>query len=310
MSKIAIIGAGAIGSLLGARLLQAGHDVLLIARGNRLESLRLEGLRLSADGVEERAPVSVAETLIMADTPDHVIVATKTFQLPGALRLLSPYIDTSLSVLTVQNGVEAAQLVQIALPRATVLAARMHGFFELDKDVVRHAGVPPSIVMGPEEPGFASPLHQRKGTELASALNRSGIPTELVDDVRPALWDKFLMAATLGGLAPAIGLNVGQVSLHSEACAVLKLAMEEVAAIASALGISLRADCVEAKLAFIRRFPPDATSSLQRDLEAHRPSEFDHLTGAIPRFAVRSGVPAPTADKIIAMLRRRCLLAG
>jgi 2-dehydropantoate 2-reductase len=310
VSRIAIIGAGAIGSVLGARLHQAGHDVLLIARGDRLRSLRLEGLRLSACGVAERARVSVAESLVDAAPPDHVIVATKTFQLPAALRLLSRYGNAPLSVLTVQNGVESAQCVQIALPRAMVVTARMHGFFELEKDIVYHAGVPPSIVMGPDQSGFASPLHHRKAAELAAALDRSGIPTEFVDDARPALWDKFLMAATIGGLAPAVGLTVGQVSLHSEACALLRLAMDEVAAIATALGISLPAGCVAEKLAFIRRFPPEATSSLQRDLEAHRPSEFAHLTGAIPRFAAGSGVPAPTADKIIAMLRGRGLLAG
>lgn len=308
MSRIAIIGAGAIGSLLGAKLHEAGHEVLLVARGTRLQFLRREGVVLSEDGVERRVKARVAESLTDESPPDHVIIATKTFQLSDAFVLLERYRNATFALLTVQNGVEAPQLAQSALPRASVFGARMHGFFELEDDVVRHAGVPASVVMGPDARSFPSPMHQRMGADLAAVLHRSGIPTELVPDVRPALWDKFLMAATIGGLAPAFGLTVGQVASNRDARAMLELAMEEVAAVAAAFGIALPHGCVATKLDFIGRFPPGVTSSLQRDLEARRPSEFAHLTGAIPRFAAQAGVPAPTTDKIIGMLRERGLL--
>lgn len=310
MTRVAVIGAGAIGSLLGAKLHEAGHEVLLVARGRRLEFLRREGVLLSENGVKRRVPVRAVESVEDESAPDHVIIATKAFQLPGALALLTHDQEAAFGLLTVQNGVEAPHLAQLALPQASVFGARMHGFFELEDDVVRHAGVPASVVMGPDAPGYRGPEHQRRGADLAAILQRSEIPAELVPDVRPALWDKFLMAATIGGLAPAVGLTVGQVASDPAARALLQLAMQEVAAIAAALGIALPDDCVAAKLDFISRFPPDVTSSLQRDLEARRPSEFAHLTGAIPRFAAHSGVPAPTADQIIEMLRARGLVPG
>ena len=84
-------------------------------------------------------------------------------------------------------------------------------------------------------------------------------------------------------------------------------AMAEVERIAAALGIELPPDCIYEKLDFIGRFPPDVTSSLQRDLESGRPSEFAHLTGAIPRFARQAGLPCPAADDVIARLRARGL---
>lgn len=307
MTRVAIIGAGAIGSLLGARLHEAGHDVLLVARGRRLEFLRREGVLLAENGVQRRVRVRAVESLTDESAPDHVIIATKTFQLPGALALLTHFRETPFGLLTVQNGVEAPHSAQFALPQASVFGARMHGFFELEDNVVRHAGVPASVAMGPAARSFLGPMYQRKGADLAAILRRSDIPAELVPDVRPALWDKFLMAATIGGLAPAFGLTAGQVASNPTARAKLEQAMQEVAAIATALGIALPDDCVAAKLDFVSRFPPGVTSSLQRDLEARRPSEFVHLTGAIPRFAAQSGVPAPTADEIIEMLRARDL---
>jgi 2-dehydropantoate 2-reductase len=125
--------------------------------------------------------------------------------------------------------------------------------------------------------------------------------------MRPALWDKFMMAATIGGVAPAFGLNVGEVLAHPQASALLRDAMTEVVQVAAALAIDLPSGCIAEKLEFIARFPPGVTSSLQRDLESGRPSEFAHLTGAIPRFARQAGLPCPAADDVIARLRARGL---
>lgn len=307
MSRVTIIGAGAIGSLLAARLHEHGHDVSLIARGSRLEAIRRDGLVLREDGSERRLQVRAAERCDPRYVPDHVVVATKTFQLAGALALLEPYRDAAFGLLTVQNGVEAPQIAEAALPSAHVLGARVHGFFEMAGNIVNHTGVPATIVMGPNAKGYRTPAHERASDDLASTLRSSAVPSDQEADVRPALWDKFLMAATIGSVAPAFGLTVGQVHSDSAARSMLEASMHEVAGVAAALGIDLPNDCVASTLDFVSRFPPDVTSSLQRDLEAGRPSEFAHLTGAIPRFAALSGLPAPCADQLIRMLHARGL---
>lgn len=307
MSRYVIVGAGAIGSFLGARLHEAGHDVLLIARGERLEAVRGAGVRLSEGGAERQVRVPVSAACDPARPPDHAILATKTFQLEAALALLQSLHERRFTLLTVQNGVEAPGIAQAALPRAVVLGARMHGFFELDGGIVRHTGVPATLLAGPVADRTTDPAAEQAAASLAAHLDGAGVPTTLVDDMRPALWDKFLMAATIGGVAPAFGLKVGQVLGHPQASAMLRVAMEEVAGIAAALGIALPPGCIAEKLDFIGRFPPDVTSSLQRDLEAGRPSEFAQLTGAIPRFALQAGLPSLASDEIIARLRARGL---
>ncbi|PKB13625.1 ketopantoate reductase [Novosphingobium kunmingense] len=308
MSRLAIVGAGAIGSFLGARLHEAGHEVLLIARGTRLEALGGAGVLLSEGGTERQVRVPVSAACDPAVPPDHVILATKTFQLESALALLEPLRENRFTLLTVQNGVEAPGIAQAALPRAVVLGARMHGFFELDGGIVRHTGVPATLLAGPVADRPTDPAAEQAAASLAADLEGAGVPTTLVDDVRPALWDKFLMAATIGGVAPAFGLKVGQMLGHPQASAMLRVAMEEVAGIAAVLGIALPPGCIAEKLDFIGRFPPDVTSSLQRDLEAARPSEYAQLTGAIPRFGQRAGLPTPATDAIIAMLHARGLM--
>lgn len=309
MSRIVVIGAGAIGGYLAARLYESGRDVVLISRGERLERLDRDGVSLSRDGGLRQVRVPVSAHCPQDAAPDHVIVATKTYQLPDALALLDPYGDAPFNLLTVQNGVEAPDDAQAAQPRAKVFGGRLHGFFEKQGEVIHHTGVTASLVMGPVAPPAQCGESDQNGAWLASCL-RDAVDTTLVSDARPALWDKFLMASTVGAVAPAFGLTVGQLHGHREARSLLQDSMEEVAFLAAAFGVLLPADCVTAKLDFIGAFPPDVTSSLQRDLEARRPSEFAHLTGAIPRFAQQARVPTPRTAKVIEMLRERRLVSN
>lgn len=307
MSRIVIIGGGAIGSFLGARLHEAGHDVLLVARGERLEMAQAEGVRLLEGKTNRQVRVPVSGACDPGASPDHVILATKTFQLESALELLEPLNEARFTLLTVQNGVEAPEIAQAALPRTEVLGARMHGFFELEEGIVRHTGVPATLIAGQVADRATAPASAAGAASLAGDLRVASIPTKLVPDMRPALWDKFMMAATIGGVAPAFGLNVGEVLAHPQASALLRDTMTEVVQVAAALAIDLPPGCIAEKLEFIARFPPGVTSSLQRDLESGRPSEFAHLTGAIPRFARQAGLPCPAADDVIARLRARRL---
>jgi len=187
MSRYVIVGAGAIGSFLGAR---AGHDVLLIPRGERLEVLRSEGVSLSEGGAERQVRVPVSCTCDPVTQPDHAILATKTFQLEGALALLEPLRHARFTLLTVQNGVEAPRIAQTALPRAEVLGARMHGFFEREDGIVRHIGVPATLMAGPVADRKADPVAEQAAASFASDLEAASVPTALVPDMRPALWDK------------------------------------------------------------------------------------------------------------------------
>ena len=101
MSRFVIIGAGAIGSFLSTRLHNAGHEVLLIARGARLEALRNTGVLLSEGGAERQVRVPVSAACDPATPPDHAILATKTFQIESALALLEPLRGSRFTLLTV-----------------------------------------------------------------------------------------------------------------------------------------------------------------------------------------------------------------
>lgn len=300
--QIAIVGAGAIGSFFAASLDHARHRVIVAARGKRLEFLRNHPLQVVSCGQIIRHHVEVTAPDGLVGPIDLAICCVKTPDFATALTALIGKLSPDGVVLTVQNGVEAHEIAEDFLPGTMVVAGRFHGFFEMDGDVVRHTAVPPSLVFGCTR-GKPEAAHD----VVLTALGGSGFNTEASPDISRALWEKFMLAASLGGVATALEVPAGQVCTEPHGDELLRAAMEEVAALARCAGIALTSDNVTATMSFVRTFPAEATTSLQRDLELGRTSEYDALLGAIPRLAQRYGYKLAVFPRLEGMLRDRSL---
>lgn len=298
--RIAVIGAGAIGSAIAAGIARAGADVTLAARGHRLALLRIQPVRIVSDDAvwEQFVPTCTAEDL--AGPFDLAICCVKTPDLAEALSALRGKLAPHGAVLTLQNGVEAPEQAAAILPDAAIVAGRMHGFFELEGDVVRHVGVAPSILLGCTH-GAA----EQAEALVLKALAHSGIAAAASPDIIRALWEKFMLAACLGSTACALGVPAGQVCAQPGGAELLRAAMAEVAALARLAGAQLGEADIPATLAFVATFPPAATTSFQRDLLAGRRSEYAALTGAVPRLAQRYGLNPEVFPRLDAMIRAR-----
>lgn len=303
MDRCVIAGAGALGSFLAARLHTAGRHVLLLARAERLAVLAAEGVTIAQGARHEGVPVPVAAGCEGFGPADAVVLATKTGDLAAAMELVAPVVGPATALVTVQNGVEAPDEVAARFPGSPVIASRVHGFFEMDGPRVRHVGVEPSLSFGLATPGDPAPLDA-----FACLLGDAGITGVRSGDIRRDLWEKFVLASAIGGVGAAFGLPAGGLRSHPAAWDLLASAMAEVHDLAAARGVALGEDCVARTLAFAASFPADATSSLQRDLEAGRPSEYGAITGATIRMAARAGMPVPAHARIEAMIRARGLL--
>ncbi|MCB2060208.1 MAG: 2-dehydropantoate 2-reductase, partial [Novosphingobium sp.] len=302
-TRITVIGAGALGSFFAARLHRAGIATALVARGKRLDRLRKNGVQLEMDGIRCAENLPCAEHAIDLPAPHLAILAVKTGDLDEAAAQLLPFHSSSLGILTVQNGVMAPEEIARLLPGAQVLAGRVHGFFEHADNIVRHAGVPPSIAFGPLD-GTTSTTADL----LADCLTAAGIAYTRPSSIQVELWEKFVLASAIGGVGAALGMPVGRLRERSAHWEMLSEAMKEIASLASKKGIALPPDCVEKTLDFVAGFPAEATTSLQRDLTAGRPSEFDQLTGAVVRIADELGQAVPVHRRVIEMLAERGLI--
>ncbi len=296
--RIAIYGAGGVGGYFGGVLARAGHDVTLIARGAHLNAIRSHGLLLRTPGGDSRAHPPATADPAETGPVDAVIVAVKSLHIPAVRAGIGPLLGPATLVVPLLNGVNAHEALLPAVGRD-----RMgKGLTRIISEVaapgeIRHVGVDPYVALA-EWDGSASP----RAEALVAALAQAGVHAEIPPDIDAALWHKFLFVCSLGGVCAVCRMPLGPVRANPASRDLLRRAMEEIAAIAAARGITLPADAVDRALEIFDSFPPEGTSSLQRDIAAGIPSELDAWNGAAVRMGAESGVPTPVHSFIHAAL--------
>lgn len=300
MMRIAILGAGGVGSYYGGALARAGHSVSMLARGAHLDALREKG------GLEVRTPdgtwtVQVRAAGDAADLgpADLAIVAVKSYSLEAiapAARLLA---EAGADVLPLLNGVEAAdRLVQSGVPDDRVLG----GIAEISAarvapGVVERRSTFQRVVVG-ERTGVVS----KRAERIAAAFDGTGVEARVSADITADLWRKLAFIATM---AAGCGLARGPVSTIRDkplGRKVLERGVREALAVGRALGVRLGEEDVAYILGFIEVLGPTLKPSFLLDLEAGRPTEIHDLCGAISRLGRQAGVDTPVHDVATAVL--------
>lgn len=286
--KFVMIGSGAVGSYFGAKLLQANHEVVFVARGAHLRALSEHGLILRHDADEALLhPTTVTDDLTSIGAADYVLICVKSWQVDEIARAL-PLLPAS-RYLTTQNGVEAGEIVARYVGAESTLSGLVRGFFQMEAPgVVRHAGVQPAIIYGQVAGTRTAPAEA-----LLAALTAADIYAELSDHIEVPLWEKFLMVTALSGVGAVTRSPIGEIRDYAPTYHMLQDVMTEIVQVARARGVALPGDPVARALKFIATFPHDSTTSMQRDIMSGLPSELEAQTGAAVRLGRDAGVGTP-----------------
>ena len=304
--RIAVFGTGAVGAYFGGRLAQAGEEVTFIARGENLQALRAHGMRMTSVAGDFHLPaVQATDDPTEVGTVEVVLLGIKAGQVAGVAPQLRPLVGPNTLVLPLQNGVEAAEQLAATLGPQNVL----RGLCRIIVQQVRpgefqHSAVVPSLAFGPllaEAPIELAPLR--------NAFRQAGIVVEAPNDLRLALWEKFLFVAPLGTVGAAARLPIGPLLAVPESCALLRACAAELAAVGRAAGVPLSEDAVDQVWRLYEQMPAVGMASMQRDLMAGRPSELEAQTGAVVRLGQLHQVPTPVHEVLYAILRPQELSA-
>lgn len=297
--RVAVVGAGGVGGIIGGLLARAGNEVAFVARGATLAALRERGLEVQSPRGEFRiSPVEASDDPAALRPAEVVLVAVKGWQVKELAPRLAPLVAPDGLVLPLENGVEAAPTLAAALGEERVAGGLCHLFAWVESPgVVKHVGDLLRVTMG-ERRGGGSPRLER----LAAALRAAKVDAVVSPDVEAATWEKFLFIDAFGSVGAATRAPVGQVRSLPESRALLRAAMEETAAVGRARGVRLPPDAVDKALALIDGVRPDSTASMQRDIQGGRPSELFDQTGAVVRLAAAAGVDAPVHRFLYAAL--------
>ena len=298
--RIVVYGTGGVGGYFGGRLAEAGEDVTFIARGEHLRAIKASGLRVdSPNGDFVIYPARATDNVNEAGETDLVILGVKAWQVPDAARAIKPIVGPTTTVLPLQNGVDAVPQLVAELGSARVVGGLCRIVsYVVEPGHIRHAGFAPTIIIGELDDQRTERI-----AKIEKVFKHAGLDTTIAADIQVALWTKFLFIASFSGVGALANAPAGVLRSDPKRRAQMLSAMEEIYALAHARGVKLPSDSVEKVMAAVDRLPDDATSSMQRDIAAGKPSELESQNGAVVRMARESGIDVPTHTLIYQTLK-------
>jgi 2-dehydropantoate 2-reductase len=314
--SIAVLGAGAIGSLLGGRLSAAGLRVTLVDRGERARYLKTHGVTIRRPGGDllHSGPVHVSDAAEAQHPHDVVILAVKSHEIRAALPALAGLLDEETAVVTVQNGLpwwyferhggplEGRRLE--TLDPDGVIAAAIDSRRVLGCIAYPAADIEPSGVTRHVE-GERFPLGEPDGSNTARALRisellvRAGFKAPVLANIREELWLKLWGNLSINPVSALTRATMSDICGTLETRSVITRMMQEAQQIASALGIRFRVT-LERRLEGAAKVGSHRTSMLQ-DLEAGRPLELEAVVGVVLELGRLMEVEAPTIETVYAL---------
>lgn len=316
--NVCVLGAGAVGSWVAAKLAAGGETVTLVARGKQLAAIEAGGIELD-EGKFGRSRVRVAKLAADLDSAgacDVVVVALKAYQVGDVVAQLSRMAAQGTFILSLQNGlpwwyfqglgagqpsrsldsVDAGGKLLNALPLGSVVGGVIYVASEVTAPgQVKVAGKGHLMIGEPN--GRESPRLQA----LIDMLQRCGIAAEAVTDIRSHVWAKLWRNAAFNPVSCITRASLGGIASDPDMVPVVTVLLDEVAQVASAFGIAIdeaAADLISATT----KFGSHKTSVLQ-DLERGRPLELDAMVGAIIELAEDAVIPVPHLNTVYACAR-------
>src|SRR5690349_10047189 len=299
--RVVVFGTGGVGGYFGGRLARAREDVVFIARGEHLRAIKTKGLKVdSTDGDFVIDPAQATDEVSEVGEVDLVILGVKAWQVPEAARAIKPIVGAHTTVLPLQNGVDAVPQLVNELGSESVIGGLCRIVsYVVGPGHIRHAGFEPSIIIGE-----INNRHTDRIARIEQVFKHAGLNISIAKDIQVALWTKFLFIASFSGVGAMANAPAGVVRSDPKWRRHIRNAMNEIYTLAHARGIKLPPDSIDKVMSAVDGLPEDATSSMQRDIAAGKPSELESQNGAVVRMARQAGVEVPTHELIYETLRR------
>jgi 2-dehydropantoate 2-reductase len=298
--RTAVVGIGGVGGYYGGLLAHEGHEIIFIARGENLRTIRKHGLDVKSSFGDFRVkPALITDRAAEVGPVELILFCTKTYDTEAAAKQVTPMISSETTILSLQNGVEAAERIGAIAGRKHMLAGATWISSKLEAPgVVRQMSDFRRVAIG--EPTGRSTARVQAVHDVFRA---AGVDIEVSENIQGVLWTKFIFLAAASALGSLTRMPVGAYRHIPETRGMIKRLMREAEAIAHALRIELDPSVVDGALAFLDEAAPQLKASMQVDVEAGRRTELDSIIGVLSRKGRELGVPTPVADLIYAALR-------
>lgn len=301
--RVAVMGAGAVGSFYGAMLARAGHAVTLVGRPAHVQAIQREGLRLEMAQQTHTVQLQASSDPAAIGGADLVLCCVKSGDTEAAARQMAPHLKASTLLMSLQNGVDNAQTLAQLLPCRVVPAVVYVAVALGGPGVVRHFGRG-DLAIGAMPGGTASSVPEWPTLQtLVDFFAGAMVPVRIVPYVAVELWAKLLVNCAYNAISALAQMPYAKLVARQDIVELQHDIVREVIAVAAAAGVTLPLDDSLQAVARIAAGMPQQLSSTAQDVARKKPSEIDHLNGYIARRGGELGVPTPVNRTLHALVK-------
>jgi len=297
--RAAVVGAGAMGSIFGARFAAGGVDTVLVDVAQPLvDKINADGVTVVRGDEETTTRLPATSDPASVGAADLVVFFVKCYHTRSAAEMARPLVGPATVVASLQNGWGNGDvLASVYEPERVVVGVTYSSGTVLALGKVAHPGVGPTY-MGP----FAG--RSLEGAErLAAALEQGGLEAHVTPEIRPEIWKKLILNAATLPTAALAGMNAGALTAHVQMHDLVTETAREAVAAARAFGYEIdeqeRIDYIHTLLERAGL----AKASMLQDFEGGRQTEVEVINGAVVRAAEENGVPVPLNRAFVALVK-------
>lgn len=290
--KILVLGAGAVGGYFGGRMAEAGLDVTFLVRPQRAELLAKNGLCIQSKAGDLKLKPACVTAAQLRPGYDVVLLTAKAYDLGSAMEAIAPAMGPGTLVWPLLNGMAHLDALDARFGRARVLGGVAYISSTLSpQGEIRHFSDFQRIVFG------ARDASQNEACEaLAAALAPVKFDWKKLDNVAQAMWDKWVMLASLAGMTCLMRAPVGDIVATAAGGKLMLAMLEECAAVAKAEGFSTPEAVLQNYRGMLTLKGSLISASMLRDVESGGQAEGDHILGALLARAQQAGVATPLLE--------------
>ncbi len=297
---ILVLGAGAMGSLLGARLSLTGNQVSLFSTDRKhMQSIREDGLFIEElDGTVSHHRLDAYLTpREIPKKADLVLVMVKSYATRVALENIPDCCGTATVFLTLQNGIGNWENIAAVVDRERILVgSTAQGSTLLSPGRVRHGGNGTTFIGE-----IAAPVSGRV-KDLVELFRSAGFVTEPSDHVERLIWEKLVINVGINAITALTGIRNGFIAASATASSVCRAAVEEAILVAGAKGFKMGTEMAERVLSVARATAVNR-SSMGQDVDRKKRTEIDAINGAIVGFGEQEGIPTPVNSTLTRLVK-------
>ncbi|MCM3569159.1 ketopantoate reductase family protein [Neobacillus mesonae] len=297
--RILVVGAGAVGGYFGGRLMEKGEDVTFLVRERRKKQLEETGLKIeSAHGNIELSPKLILSGE-KTEAFDLILLSTKAYHLEEAIESFREYAGERTAILPLLNGISHYEKLIAKFGKKRVVGGLCFIETTLDAEGEIIQTSPRHDLVFGELTGERT----ERIVKIEEAFAGTNVGYQLSDDIKKALWNKYLFISTMSGITTLMRAPIGPIREEPSGRAVIEKLLQEIVTVMKLAGAPFPDDIVEQQLNQIDSLEYSMKSSMQRDMEKLSQVEADHLHGYLLGIAQKEQIPVPALEAVYANLK-------